>query len=109
MTSMAPALRPSPCPSDQQELASRGRSPVTRAARPRHGTGLGRAEARDGPRAAAAEGRLDAVPLARCNDRLIRHRYAMIRRHAMRLRQQQEETGLLIVVYFISDHDPSGL
>src|SRR5262249_12259770 len=40
---------------------------------------------------------------------LIRRRYAMIRRHAMRLRRQQEETGLLIVVYFISDHDPSGL
>ena len=34
---------------------------------------------------------------------------ALIRRHAMRLRRQQEETGLLIVVYFISDHDPSGL
>ena len=33
----------------------------------------------------------------------------MIRRHAMRLCRQQEETGLLIVVYFISDHDPSGL
>jgi len=40
---------------------------------------------------------------------LIQRRYAMIRRHAMRLRRQQEETGLLIVVYFISDHDPSGL
>jgi hypothetical protein len=40
---------------------------------------------------------------------LIRRRYAMIHRHAMRLRRQQEETGLFIVVYFISDHDPSGL
>jgi hypothetical protein len=40
---------------------------------------------------------------------LIRRRYAMIRRHAMKLRRQQEETGRLIVVYFISDHDPSGL
>jgi hypothetical protein len=27
----------------------------------------------------------------------------------MRLRRQQEGTGLLIVVFFISDHDPSGL
>jgi hypothetical protein len=34
---------------------------------------------------------------------------ALIRRHAMRLRRQQAETGLLIIVYFISDHDPSGL
>src|SRR5262245_3029254 len=58
MTSVAPALRPSPCPSDQQELASRSRSPVTRKARPRHGAPLGRAEARQGPCAAAAEGRL---------------------------------------------------
>jgi len=58
MTSMAPALRPSPCPSDQQELASRSRSPVTREARPRDGTSFGRAEAREGPCAAATEGRL---------------------------------------------------
>jgi len=58
MTPVAPALRPSPCPSDQQELASHGRSPVTREARPRHGTGFGRAEAREGPCAAAAEKRL---------------------------------------------------
>ena len=58
MTSVAPAPRPSPCPSDQQELASHSQSPVTREAWPRHGTGRGRAEAREGPYAAAAEGRL---------------------------------------------------
>src|SRR6516164_5654892 len=61
MTSVTPAPRPSPCPSDQQELASHSQSPVTREARPRHGTGCGRAEAREGPCAAAAEGRLTAV------------------------------------------------
>jgi hypothetical protein len=33
----------------------------------------------------------------------------IIRRYAKMLRRQQEATGQLIIVYFISDHDPSGL
>ena len=32
MTSVTPAPRPSPCPSDKQELASHSQSPVTREA-----------------------------------------------------------------------------